>query len=368
VPAVPGRTLVAYDLLILSKGARAAFGGPRDRLLLLIAAPLLLLIAIEGAGSVSATLGEVPAPGRMLAAMLAGLAPNLAIGRRLAHLREHSAVAAAALRREAAAAYAIFWNAFPACLAMALFLAGTGSVAEAAALAPPLLLSYAAGAAAAFAARRAHAAARLGLARRRAARGERRPLRLTAPSRRRRVADLIASRTGLPRLPLGANMLAFTALGALATASSLLIHADPGRAEAFAALAFLLLFALLLRQQAAVLRYLLFLGDAPAGAALVPLALAGSLAVGAVAAAAGTGLGKPALAAAAALLAFAAAALLRGLHHAVRPRRAADLAIHLDFAAFLVAGIVLPWLALPLLAVRLFLLHRQAQTLRHIAP
>jgi hypothetical protein len=162
-------------------------------------------------------------------------------------------------------------------------------------------------------------------------------------------------------------------LGALVAAgyAFLAAHGAQGAAPVAAALAMLLLFLLLLREQAAVLRYVLFLGVGPAGPVLVPIALAACFAAGAFAASAVAGsgsIGALAAAAAAALILFAAAALLRGLHHATKPRRAADLAIQIDVAAFVVAGIVVPWLAPPLLAGRLFLLHRHAQASRHIAP
>jgi len=373
VPAVSGRTLIAYDLRILWNGASAAFGGARDRLLLLLAAPLLLLMAIEAAAGASATLGDMPGPARMLFAMLAAFAASLAIGRRLASLREESVVAAAALRRDAAAAYATFWNLPPAAAAMAVLLGGTGTFGVAASLAPPLLLSYGFGMVSASAARRARAGLRDRLQRRRAAQGGVRRLRLGAAGRSARIADLLASRAGLPRLPLAANLIAFAAMGALACAGHAVLRVPGGEggAAAFAAFALLLLFVLLLREQAMLLRYLLFLGVGPAGPALVPLALAASFATGAVAAAAVAGsgrIGELGHAAAALLILFAAAALLRGLHHATKPRRAADFAIQIDFAAFLVAGIVVPWLAPPLLAGRLFLLHRHASALRHIAP
>jgi hypothetical protein len=370
VPAVSGRTLIAHDLRILWNGASAAFGGARDRLLFLLAAPLVLLMAAQGAASASATIGDMPEPARMLMALIAGFAPNLMIRRRLAHLREESVVAAAALRRGAAAVYATFWNVLPAALAIAVLLGGAETLTRAALLAPPLLLAYGVGTASASGARHARSALQNRLQRRRAAQGGLRRLRLSAAGRRGRIADLLASRTGLPRLTFAANLLAFSALGALVTTGCALLIARGG-APAFAAAAVLLIFVLLLREQAMLLRYLLFLGVGPAGPVLVPIALAAAFSVGAVTAAAvaGTGgIGELAAAAAAALLLFAAAALLRGLHHATKPRRAADLAIQIDFAAFLVAGIVVPWLAPPLLAARLFLLHRHAQALRHIAP
>jgi hypothetical protein len=372
VPAVPGRSLAGYDLLILRKGARTAFGGVRDKLLLLVAIPVLLLLAAQGAGNVVAALGDLPPPARLPIAMLTGLAPNLAVARRLAHLREHSVVAPAALRADAAAAYALFWNALPAAAAMTILLAGTASLAAAAAEGPSLLLAYGTGGAAAFAASRAQAALGPALARRLAGRGAVRRLQLAAPGRGQRVRDLMASRTGLPRLPFRANMPAFAALGAATAAGGAvpLAHAGERGAAASAVCALLLLFPLLLRQQAALLRYLLFLGDSPTSATLVPIALGASATAGAlaVAAVATDNPVSPAVAAAGALLLFAAAALLRALHHATKPRRAADFAIQLDLAALIAAAIAVPWLAPPLLAARLFLLHRQARALRHIAP
>lgn len=369
MPAVHGRTLVGYDLLILRNGARAAFGSARDRLLLLIALPLLILMAIEVARNASAAVADMTIPARMLAAMVAGFVPTLAIARRLAHLREHSAVAAAALRVKSAAAHLLFWNALPAAAATAILLGGAAS------LAPPLLLSYGVGGASAWAVLRTQAALRRRVQRRRQARGSLRRLRLHAPSRRQRVADLIASRVGVPRLRFGANILALAALGAVTGAGYffLLAATGPGRAAVFGALVLflLVLVLLLLRQQAALLRYLLFLGDGPLGPALVPVALAGAFAAGAVAVRAVVGrdsIGELVLAAAAALLLFAAAALLRGLHFAVRPRRAADLAIQVDIAVLVVTGILMPWLAPPFLALRLLLLHRRALALRRIAP
>ncbi|HEX8191514.1 MAG TPA: hypothetical protein VF552_01310 [Allosphingosinicella sp.] len=371
MPAVLGRTLVGYDLLIMWKGARAAFSGTGDRLLLLVAGPLLVAMAAEGAAGASAALGALPTLIGMAAAMLAGFAPNLAIGRRLDHLRGHSIIAAAALRRDAAANYALFWNLLPLALTLAVLLGAAPRIEAAARFAPALLLSYASGAGAAWAARRAGAGVRDRLLRRRAGRGAARRLALSAAGRRRRVLDLVASRTGLPRLPLLANLVAFAALGAAIAAgwSLLLARSGLAGAAAFGASALLLIAAALLRQQAGLLRYLLFLGDSPLRAVAVPIALAGALALGATAAAAAVGNGAgTASAAAAILLLLAAAALLRALHHSARPRRAADFAIQIDVAALLAAAIVLPWIAPLLVAGRLFLLHRRVQALRHIVP
>jgi hypothetical protein len=373
VPAVLGRSLVRYDLLILWKGARAAFSGTRDRLLLLLAVPLLGAMAVQGAAGVSAALGEAPASVQWLLAILAGFAPNLIIGRRLDHLREHSVVAAAALRRDAGAVYALFWNVPPFALAMAFLVGGAGSVPDAAGLAPPLLLAYGGGIVAALLSRRAGEALGREVRRRQLERGAGRRMRLSAASRRRRIADLAAGRTGLPRLALAANLLAFAALGALGAGGYALlrVHAAPGWAAGIAAGALVIAVTLLMRQQAALLRYLLFVGDGPERTALVPAALAAAMACGAVAAAALTGAGdlsEVAAVSALGVILLAAFLLLRGLHHAARPRRAADFAIQIDAVALVAAGIAVPWLAAPLLAGRLFLLHRRARALRHVAP
>ena len=58
--------LLAYDLTILWKGARAAFSSKRDLLLLVCAGPIVLLVAAQGASNAVMALREVSEPFKML--------------------------------------------------------------------------------------------------------------------------------------------------------------------------------------------------------------------------------------------------------------------------------------------------------------
>jgi hypothetical protein len=363
------RTLAAYDLLILRRGAAAAFSSKRDLLLIVLALPVLLLMAAEGFRNSAAALAAAPAPLRLLAAAATALAANLAILRRLDHLRADSIVAHAALRPAAAAGYAAAWNAVPLAGALALLLAAVPTLASALLAAA----AYGLGAGAAAVARRIAFALRRSLQRRRTRRGPIRPLPLGQEARRSRIAALVAARAGFPGLSLRANLFALAALGALVAAAGAGLptpSAAPAAPAAALLFAALIPFALLLRQQAALLRYLLFLGVTPAWPALVPLALAGALIGGFAVTAAAAGGAPAALAAGAAiaLASFAVLALIRAFHFATRPRRTAELSIQVDLVALVVASVLTPMLAPALLAFRLFALHRRAAAMKHLAP
>jgi hypothetical protein len=361
--------LAAYDLLILRRGAAAAFSGKRDLLLIVVGLPVLLLMAAEGVRDFAAALATAPIPLRPVAAAAVALAANLAILRRLAHLRADSIVARAALRPAAAAGYAAAWNAVPLAAALALLLAAVPTAASALLAAA----AYGLGVGAAACARGMGLALMRRHQRRRATRGPARPLPLGQDARRGRIAAVIAARVGFPGRSLSANVLAFASLGALAAAVCArmpALSAAPAAPAAALLLGALIPFGLLLRQHAALLRYLLFLGTPPAGAALVPLALAGALVGGfaVTAAATGTPLVPLAAGAAAALGVFAVIVLIRAFHFATRPRRAAEFAIQIDLVALIVAAVVTPMLAPALLAFRLFALHRRAGAMQHLAP
>jgi hypothetical protein len=252
--------------------------------------------------------------------------------------------------------------------ALALLLAAVPTLASA-------LLAAAAhgfGAGAAAVARPIASALLRSFQRRRTRRGRIRPLPLGQEARRRRIAALVAARAGFPGLSLRANLLALAALGALVAAAAglLALFAAPAAPAAALLFAASIAFALLLRQHAALLRYLLFLGIAPVWPAMVLLALAGALVGGFAATAAAAGGGPAALAAGAAiaLASFAVLALIRAFHFATRPRRTAELAIQVDLVALVVASVLTPMLAPALLVLRLFALHRRAAAMKHLAP
>jgi hypothetical protein len=363
--------LFAYDLLIGWKGARAAFSRKRDLLLLLLAVPIFALVAAQGAANAVAVVRDLDLPARMLLLAVAGFVVNLAAERRIAHLAAESIVARLALRGGPRLVHRLFWNLLP--FAALFSLAAPASGSQAIALrAAALALAYAVGAGAAALARRA----RLHLARRsnrrRAASGEARSIALTGRDRAKRIAALVAARTGVAGPSVAASALAFGIVGACIALAYRITAGTlprPG-AELLAAAAAAFAFGLLLRQHPPLPRYLLYLGIGPVGPALVPAASACSLAAGLAVGAAALGLpdalALAALAAAAVLL-FLVLALLRAYHYAIRPRQAAELAMQIDAVAILLAGFVTPPAALLLLAGRFVMLHRRARSLRFAA-
>jgi len=363
--------LVRYDLMILWKSGRAAFSTRGDIVLLLLAMPIALVAALSGARQAAPALGALPLVAKLLLTAGIALGANVAVRRRLAHLREESVVARYALRRGPAIAHATFWNFVP-FLAVAVGMLAAARE-ERLALTPLLLASYLAGVGLAA----LKGALRDRLAgwrnRRRAAARRARPVRFRGASREARARELIAARAGLFRLGLAANLLLFAALGALIGLGRLGGTRPPAPpvSAVLAGLLILLLLALLLRQHPPLLRYLLFLGtNAAVPAALIPTAMAGALVGGFLIAGGAAGAGPAAMLlwAAALLLLFALLALLRALHYATRSRQSAEIAIQLDLAALFIAGWVAPPLVPVALALRLFLLSRRVRDLRYAVP
>jgi hypothetical protein len=180
---------------------------------------------------------------------------------------------------------------------------------------------------------------------------------------------LLIARSGLRQVPAAANLVLFAALGA---ALGLLV---PLRTSG--TLVFLLLFpgftavflvGRALRQHPPLLRYLLFLGVMPTGAALVPLLPVTFMVAGFVTAAASVNAIPPPWlvgGAAAFLLSLASIALLRAYHYAAKSRQAAELALQIDFVIIAATAFIAPPFAPVLLAARLWMLRRAAAALRH---
>lgn len=364
--------LLAYDLLIVWKGARAAFSRKRDILLLLLAVPLVSLVAAQSASNAAATARDLPEPAKMLLVSVAAFFVSLAAERRLAHLETETIVARFALRRGPRLVHRLFWNALPLVISVWIMAAGSASAESLPVRAAALILAYAGGAGAAALAGRARLHLVRWSGRRRADSGAARPVRLPGEERRQRVTALIAARTGLAGPSIAANAAAFAVIGAYMAflywlSAGALPRPGP---ELIAASLAAAAYGLLLRQHPPLLRYLLYLGIGPVRPALVPAASAGSLAAGFVLGAAALNLPEaPAFAAlgAGALLLFLILALLRALHYAIRSRQAAELAMQLDAVMILLAAFIAPPLALVVLAGRLFMLHRRARSLRFVA-
>lgn len=364
--------LLAYDLLIVWKGARAAFSKKRDILLLLLAVPIVSLVAAEGASNAAATVRDLAEPAKMLLVAVTAVFVNLAAERRLTHLEAESIVARFALRRGPRLLHRLFWNALPLVASVSIMAAGSASAESLPVRAAALIVAYAAGAGAGALVRRARLHLVRWLSRRRAASGALRSLRLPGEERRQRIAALVAARTGLAGPSIAANAAAFAAIGACI---ALIYRLSAGTLprpgpEVLTAVAAAVAFGLLLRQHPPLLRYLLYLGIEPVRPALVPAASACSLAAGFVLGAAAMNLPEAlgfAALAAAALLFFLFLLLLRALHYATRSRQAAELAMQIDAVAILLAGFIAPPLALVVLGGRFFMLHRRARSLRFVA-
>lgn len=357
--------LVAYDLLILRRGAEAAFSRKRDRLLLALTVPLGLLFIGRAAGPVAA---ELPLVLKAVLVGLSGFAVAYAVAGRLGHLRAHTMVALHALQARPAAFYAAFWSAPPLLAGLAIFTTARELPFELGAL----LAASAAGAAAALGGRGLWRQLRRWAARRRVSDAVVRVPDLQLGTRRQRIVRLLIARAGLRQVPIAANLALFTGVGVLL---GLLVPLHDFGPFTFASLltgvAAILLAGLAMRQHPPLLRYLLFLGIMPTGPALVPLLPVAALLVGSFAAAVSVDvIPLPWLGggAASVLVLLALAALLRGYHYAVKSRRAAEFVIQIDFAVLAAAAFIAPPLAPFLLAVRLWKLRRAAGALLHSAP
>lgn len=363
--------LVAYDLNILWKGARAAFSKKRDLLLLACAGPIVLLVAAQGASNAVMTLRDVSEPLKMLIVAATALFVDRAVGRRIEHLEAESVVARLALRTGPRLLHRLFWNAVPLMASVSIMAVGSASPAPWPLRLAALILAYAAGCGAGAAMRQGLHRIGRWRGRRYAATGAMRARRLPGGERRQRVVSLMASRSGLAGPSIAANAVLFAGIGALIVLLYRLSHgiaAKPGP-EVLAALAAAITFGLLLRQHPPLLRYLLYLGIHPVPPALVPLTSACALTAALVL---GASVAEPAKApmfamvGLAAILLFAILAAYRALHYAARSRQAAELAMQMDAFVILLAAFVAPPLAPGVLIVRLVLLHRRTRSFRYM--
>ncbi|MFN3728047.1 MAG: hypothetical protein ACK4SZ_17280 [Allosphingosinicella sp.] len=356
---------MAYDLLILRRGAAAAFSGKRDMLLLALMAASGALFAWTAAGEIADKAAALPLALKAVLVGLGGLAVANTVAARLGHLRAHSILARDALQGGPAVTHAGFWSAPPLLAALAVFARGPEPAVEIGAL----LAACGAGAAAALGSRALSRQLRHWIAQRRGGEPRAALPDLEVGTRRQRMARLLIARSGLRQVPAAVNVVLFAALGA---ALGLLV---PFRASGplvfvlpIMGLAAALLVGRALRQPPSLLRYLLFLGIMPTVAALVPLLLGAVLVAGFVIAAASIGAIPPAWlagGAAAVLLFLGSIALLRAYHHAAKSRQAAALALQIDLALIAATALIAPPFAPALLAARLWMLHRAAATLRH---
>lgn len=364
--------LLAYDLKILWKGARAAFFRKRDLLLLLCAGPILLLVAAQGAANALVTLRGLSEPLKMLTVAATAFAVDAAVARRIGHLETESVVARLALRAGPQLFHRLFWNAVPLIALVSVMTVGSVSSTPWPLRLAALVLAYVAGCGAGAMMRRSLLQIRRWRGRRHVAAGTtRRPRRLPGEERRQRVASLMALRSGLAGPSIGANTVLFAGIGALILLLYRLaqgLMAQPGP-EVIVALAAAIAFGLLLRQHPPLLRYLLFLGIHPVRPALVPAASACALAAALVL---GASVAEPAKAlifaamGIAAIALFAILAAYRALQYATRSRQAAELAMQVDAVMILLAGFLAPPLAPAMLVVRLVVLHRRARALRYM--
>lgn len=362
------RTLILYDLMILRRNAAAAFARKRDILLLLVAVPIGLLLVVEGAGEIAASVASLPVALTMLAFATTAFAVNLAVAGRLAHLREESVVARQALRSAEALLHGSFWNVMPLAVGLALILPSGR-----AALAPIFLLAYLAGVGLAAGQRAVRGAVMAWIARRRAAGSGRRGVP-RGRNRRRRLIGLLVGRMGFFGPAVTANLVGLAAIGATAALIHHLLSPQVGAPAAGIITGLpllLLLLRILTRTRPSLLRYLLYLGCEPALPALVASALAASLIGGLTTAALAMAMAAPLAllaGATALLLLFLALALLRTLHLATKPRQTAEIAVQLDLVAAGLVGLLALPLAPALVVARLWLIERRARAMRHLAP
>ena len=361
----PKIALVVYDLLILKRGAEMAFSRRRDMLLLALVVTVGILCVWNAAGALADKTAQVSLG---LEAVLVGLVGGIvaqAVAARLGHLREHTVMARYALKRRAAGIHAGFWGLPPLLAALAVFVAGPAPALEAGIL----LVSYAAGAAVMLALRALPRRLRRSADRRRGNAAGAVVRDLQEGSRRRRMIRLMIARAGLRQVPAAANIMFFAGAGVILGLLVPLRRSGPlAFALLFAAFASALLVGRAMRQHPPLLRYLLFLGIMPTGAALVPLLPVTVLVVGFVTAAALLHALPVAslVGGAAAFLAFLAClALLRAYHGAAKSPQAAEFALQIDLAMIAATALVATPLAPVLLAARLWTLHRAAAALRH---
>ena len=369
--ALLGR-LVRYDVTIGWRAASAAFATTRDRLLLVAMAAIGLLALVHGTADAVATLAAMPLAATAVPVAGLALSANLVIARRLAHLAEHSVMARDALHPGRSRRYRLAWNLPLLTLLLAVALASRPSEGMAASFGL-LFLAYAMGALFADAARRAGGWVRRWPSTRRGEPARGRGPALPGATRRQRLIALIDGRTALATLSRSANLALFTGMGLSIALAVRWIDSGltPPVTAAVAALLSLIPIGMLLRQHPPLLRYLLAIGIAPAGPALVPALPAAGLVAGlAIGTIAGGRMpsGPILLAAAAALVLFAVSALARALHYATRRRQAASFALQADVAATAMLALLAAPLALAFVAARLAALERRAQASRYLLP
>lgn len=366
-------TLLAYDLTILWKSARAAFSRRRDFALLVFAIPTLLLMAFESAVNTAVVIREMAYPGRMLIVVATGFFIELSVSRRLTHLEVESIVTRYALRLGPRLVYRLFWYAIPLAASISIMAASSESGAPLVAWAVVLTLSFGTGAGLGGLARELRRRFRCWLAKRRLTSGSLRTRRLTGIRRRQRITNLVAARTGLVGPSVARNAALFGGIGAFtAFGYRLTLSLFPRPLpELFAGLTAVLVFLLLLRQHAQLLQYLLYLGIEPVGPALVPVTAACSFAVALILGALASNIADRLFfvaAGAVSVLLFVVLALFRGLHFATRARQSADFAFQIDFILVLLAGFFAVPLAPVVLVGRLLMLLRRARKMRYMVP
>lgn len=359
--------LVLYDLMILRRGARAAFARKRDILLLLVVVPLLLAFAISYAGKAAAAVGALPLAAQMAAAASIAMLVNAAIGHRLAYLWEHSMVARYALQSRPAAVHTCFWNLLPLGVVAGLIVASGPALTAAL-----VLLAYAAGGALAAILQAAMTRLRAWTNRHGQGMRDARPRELRGVTRRQRAIALLAGRSGLFGPSLAANLLGIAAIGAAIGGLHLGLSSQMAGPAPLAIAGLLLLVALLalLRMHPSLLRYWNYLGLDPILPAVIAFALAAALVGGALAVSLPGPFASPFAILAAALtllLLFLAIALLRTLHFATKPRQLAEMAMTVEIVAVALTGFLAPPLAPVLLIARIWLLAREARAMRHLA-
>ena len=358
--------LLRYDLRIIVNSARAAFSRKRDLILLVLGLPAMLLVLVrtvqEGAGGLFAARATIAVAGSL------GFVVQMAVQRRLAHLRQDSVMAKAALQARLAFGYALFWHLPAAVLSMA----GGAALSGGAAGALWALIAYGAGIVGAVAA---------GMARRLLP-----SIIATLPSgtpragkewpdagRGRRIARLLAGRAGSPQLGLAGNAALFGALGSgLGLVFWAMSAAGAGQgAIILSALLMVVLIGLLARQHAPLWRFILFLGARPAGGSLVPVVMVAALVAGFCISVAATGtlpLAPVAGGGTILILLFASVAVLRALHYATKPRALADFAFQIDLLVIAVCGLLF-WPLAPIVGVvRLVQLRESAEARRWLLP
>jgi hypothetical protein len=355
------------------KATYSAFSNKRDFALLLFALPIASLVASQGVADAAAAIGTVGQLGRLLLVSLAGCLAHLAVSRRLTHLNSESIIAHIAVQRGPSLVYRLFWNAPPLFASISVIAGSSAATASSPSRVSALIFAYALGAGMGALLHGGRKVVRAWCSRRRAASKTTGSFELSGEPRLQRIRALIIARTGLAGPSIARSVALFAACGvaiafllSLSSPSAsrwpLQLHVAAAALLAASAVGFLL------RQHPPLLRYLLYLGIAPVGPALVPGASACSLAAGLVVGAAANDLDQLAafaVIALAALLLFFLVTALRALHAATRTDRGAVIAFQIDAAVMLLTAFVMPPLAFPILLMRLVLLHRRATSLKY---